>query len=316
MKRILIFGGAGYIASSVIDILLNKRNDYQVVVFDNNWKQTCDTLIPFVTSTNFEFVMGDVTDNKALSDVFSKYKPDFCFNAAALVGFPICNKYKSLATLVNTNAACYIADYCKEYKTKLIFPSTGSVYKPGQSRCDEHSEVDPPSHYGMTKYNAEQAILGYKDVVVHRYGTAMGLSFSNIRVNLLVNNLTYDSFINKTITLFESKFLRSFVHVRDIANAIVHTVENWDRVRAIGNLFNVSNNNLNLTKGQLAEKISSKLNSHVCYAEVGKDLDQRNYLMSSDLFYSTGFKATIGLDETIDELIKVAPMLSTFEKYK
>lgn len=317
MKKILITGGAGYISSSVIDILLNKRDNYKVIVLDNNWKNTSDTLIPFVTNPNFEYVSGDVTESIFLRNVFEKYKPDFCFNGSALVGFPICNKYKHLATQVNTVAACDISNYCYEFNTKLIFPSTGSVYKPGQSRCDEKSEVEPPSHYGKTKFAAEQYILQTNNqAIVHRYGTAMGLSHTNIRVNLLVNDFCYQSYINRTITLFEHTFLRSFIHVRDIAKAIVKTIEDWDNVYIVGRLFNVSNNDLNFTKGEIAEMIAQKLGTNVCYAEVGKDLDQRNYLMDNSLFYSTGFKPSVGIDATLDELIKVAPLLTTFDRYK
>ena len=314
MKTVLITGGAGYISSSVIKLLLDKEG-YRVVVLDNNWKKTCDTLIPFVSNKNFFFELGDVTEYTMLGQVFDKYNPDFCFAAAALVGFPICNKYKELAELINYKAAEWTCELCEDYNTKLIFPSTGSVYAPGQSKCDENAIVDPPSHYGETKRWAEKAIQRYNKSIIHRYGTAMGISFSNIRVNLLVNDLTYQSYINRTITLFEHTFLRSFIHVRDIASAIVHTIEYWEGVYSKGRLFNVSNNDLNFTKGQLAEMIAAKLGSNICYAEFAKDLDQRNYLMSSDLFYSTGFRPQIGIDETLEELIKVSPMLDVFEKY-
>lgn len=316
MKTILITGGGGFIASSLIKSLLDNGN-YEVIALDNNFKKTCDTLIPFIPDKNFKFVLGDVTEFATLDKTFHKYRPDFCFHASALVGFPICNKYKELATLVNFRSTQLIVDLCNLYRTKLIFPSTGSVYRPGQSRCDENSLIEPPSHYGMTKLGAEKHIKKYSsNAIIHRYGTAMGLSFSNVRVNLLANDLTYQSYLNKTITLFEHTFLRSFIHVRDIASAIVHTIENWDNVRSKGNLLNVSNNDLNFTKGQLAEMIAAKLGTNICYAEFAKDLDQRNYLMDNNLFYSTGWKPTIGMDETIDELIKAAPLLSTYDKYQ
>lgn len=314
MKTVLITGGGGFIASSVIKLLLDKK-EYRVVVLDNNWKRTCDTLIPFIPDKNFDFVLGDVTEEETLRSIFNKYVPDFCFHAAALVGFPICNKYKELAENINYYSTIDVINLCQYHGTKLLFPSTGSVYKPGQSKCDENSDVDPPTHYGRTKVWSENYLNGYNNVIIHRYGTAMGISFSNIRVNLLANDLTYQSYLNKTVTLFEHTFLRSFIHVRDIASAIVHTIENWDVVNSVGRLFNVSNNDLNFTKGELARMIAAKLGTNVCYAEFSKDLDQRNYLMDNSLFYSTGWKPVMGMNETIDELIKVAPMLTIDNRY-
>lgn len=316
MTTILITGGGGFISSSLIKLLLDKGK-YRVVVLDNNWKKTCDTLIPFVPDRNFEFILGDVTELDIIDKILRKYKPDYILHLAALVGFPICDKYKTLAYEVNYAASCNISRHARLFdpNIRFIFPSTGSVYRPGQIKCDETSVVDPPSHYGKTKIWAENDLRERDNLIIHRYGTAMGISFSNIRVNLLANDLTYQSYINRTVTLFEHTFLRSFIHVRDIASAIIHTIEKWDNVIAKGRLFNVSNNDLNFTKGQLAEMIANKLGTNVCYAEYSKDLDQRNYLMDNNLFYSTGWEPTIGMDETIDELIKVAPMLTVDNRY-
>jgi len=314
VQTILITGGAGFIASSVIDLLLSQGD--KVIVFDNNFKSSADTLIPFITDENFTYVMGDVTDYDSVLNAFKTYKPDIILHAAALVGAPICTKYKYLASLVNIRGTENVSKAAHYFNIRLLFFSTGSVYEPGQGNCDENSSVKPPSHYGYTKIVGENIVLEYDNNIVYRYGTAMGVSKNNIRVNLLVNDLTYQSFLNKTITLFEHTFLRSFIHVRDIASAVVYAVNNWERVRQTGCLFNVSNNDLNMTKGAVAEMIAAKLGTNVCYAEVGKDADQRNYLMNNDLIYSTGWTSMVGMDETLDELIKVAPLLSQYEKYK
>lgn len=312
MRKLLIFGGAGFIASSVIDMALNKG--WNVTAFDNNHKQSTDTLIPFITNENFEFIWGDITNKEDVERAY-KNNPDYVLLAAAIVGYPQCLKNQGLAKLVNVagtiNCLKQKPDDCK-----AIFCSTGSVYKPGQSMCDEKALVDPPSLYGQTKIEGEQLTLACENSLVYRFGTAMGISKNNIRVNLLANDLTYQSYLNKTITVFEKDFLRSFINVRDISGAIIFGFENWQYVTSKGKLFNVSNNDINITKEQLCEMIKIKLNSHVCYADVGKDCDKRDYRMNCDLFYSTGWRPKIGIDETLEELIKVAPILNTFEKYK
>ncbi len=218
--------------------------------------------------------------------------------------------------MVNIEGTRNVAEWSPN-QSKLIFCSTGSVYKPNQLTCDENAIAEAPSNYGQTKLTGEEIVLAEKNTIVHRYGTAMGISKNNIRVNLLANDLTYQSYLNKTITIFEHTFLRSFIHVRDIASAIIFTFENFEKMsKEPQRIFNVSNNELNLTKGELCELIKSKLNSHVCYAEVGQDVDKRNYVMNCDKIYRYGWRPTIGLEQTIDELIKTAPILSTYEKYK
>jgi nucleoside-diphosphate-sugar epimerase len=312
-KRVLIFGAAGYISSSLIDILLN--DGYQVAGFDNNFKDTTDTLIPFIRNDNFEFMLGDTTNEDDVKQAYDKFQPDYVFAASALVGFPICKRLKELATLVNINGVRNMIHFSDT--AKVIFPSTGSVYKPGQPVCDETAIVDPLSHYGYTKIVGEQIVLEHKNAIVHRYGTAMGASKNNMRVNLLANDLTLQAIANRSITIFESSFVRSFIHVEDIAKSIVFSIENFDKMSADSNrIFNVTNNNINLTKRDLCELIKLKTGCNVTYAEVNKDLDQRNYTMNADKIYTLGFEPSIGLEETIDELIKLSPLLSTFDKYR
>lgn len=312
-KTVLIFGAAGYISSSLIDILLNKG--YRVVGFDNNFKDTTDTLIPFIRNKNFEFMFGDITDDDAVKLAYDKYQPNYVFLAAALVGFPVCKRLKELATIVNING---VNNVVKNIDTaKLIFPSTGSVYKPGQLVCDENAIVDPLSHYGFTKVRGEEIVLSSKNTIVHRYGTAMGVSKNNMRANLLANDLTLQAISDKSITIFESSFVRSFIHVEDIAKSIVFSIENFDRMyNDSTKIYNVTNNKINLTKRDLCELIKNKTGCNVTYAEVNKDLDQRNYSMNADKIYNLGFIPSVTLEETIDELIKLSPLLSKFGKYQ
>jgi nucleoside-diphosphate-sugar epimerase len=312
-KTVLIFGAAGYIASSLIDVLLSKG--YNVAGFDNNFKNTTDTLIPFIRNKRFQFMFGDTTDKEDVKKAYDTFQPDYVFAASALVGFPICKRLKELATLVNINGVRNMVEYSDT--AKLIFPSTGSVYKPGQLVCDENAIVDPLSHYGHTKIVGEEIVLSKSNTILHRYGTAMGVSKNNMRVNLLANDLTLQAINNKSITIFESSFIRSFIHVEDIANSIVFSIENFDRMVNNNNkIYNVTNNDINLTKKDLCKLIKFKTGCNITYAEINKDLDQRNYSMNADKIYRLGFKPNIGLEETVDELIKLAPLLSTFDKYR
>lgn len=315
MKTILITGAAGYLASSLIDLLLQKN--YKVVGFDNNWKSTADTLLPYITNDNFEFVLGDITDNDDMSSLFDRHF-DVIVHMAAIVGAPACKKHKMVAMEVNVNGTYDLLSWRdgQSQAMPLIYCNTGSIYKGGLGICNEYSPVDPQSHYALTKYMAEEYVVQAKNTITHRYATAAGLSKNNMRVNLLANDLTIQAVRNKSLTLFESDFMRTFIHCRDIASAIVFTIENFSKMHSFQKIYNVGNPDQNYTKRQLAEIIKSLTGCHLNFAETEKDPDQRDYGYDQSAIMSFGWKPVITIKQTLRELIKAVPLLSTFDKYR
>lgn len=311
-KRCLITGCAGYLASSLIDILLQKN--YYVIGLDSNWKNTADTLLPYITNPAFEFILGDITEEKDVQRAFMR-EPDYVVHMAAIVGAPACVKYKALSTLVNVIGTQNIINRKPDY-TKLVYCNTGSIYKGGQGICDENSIVDPQSHYALTKWEAEKIVLNACNTISHRYATAAGVSRNNMRVNLLSNDLTIQAVRTKALTLFEADFMRTFVHCWDIANSIVFTLEHFDEMQLKQRVYNVGSPTQNYTKRQLAEIIQTKTGCSVSYAETEKDPDCRDYGYNQDAIRSFGWEPTISMEQTIDELIKAVPLLSTFDKYR
>lgn len=310
-KKVLVTGAAGYLASSIIHQLL--REGYDVVGLDNNFKGTTDTLIPFIPHKHFSFILGDITDAGVVQRAYDGV--DYCVHAAAIVGAPACKKYKTLASIVNVGGCENMAKYKPEH-VKLVYCNTGSIYAGGHGVCNESSLVDPQSHYAKTKWEGEQAFGFTENVIAHRYATAMGLSRNNMRVNLLANDLAYQAVVNRTLTIFEADFMRTFIHCNDIADAVVFTIQHFDDMYDKQGVYNVGNNDLNFTKRQLVEAIRAKTGCHVSYAETEKDPDQRDYGYSSDAIYSFGWRPKVGLRETIDELIKAVPILIPWERYR
>ena len=313
MKTVLITGAAGYLASHLIDFLLDD-GDYVVVGMDNNWKSTSDTLIPFISDDAFFFFPGDVTNEDDVKKVY-KNCPDYVIHMAAIVGAPACNKYRSLSSLVNVEGTHNIVKHKPSY-TKLIYCNTGSIYAPGAGVCDENSPVDAKSHYAKTKLAGEFEVLSAKNTISHRYATAMGVSKTNMRVNLLANDLTYQAVTEKTLTLFEPHFMRTFIHCYDIANSIFFTMKNFDGMLDKQRVYNVGNNDMNFTKGQLAQLIQEQTGCHINFAETEKDPDQRDYGYDSSAIYSFGWRPIFDMSYCIKELIKVTPLLTPWDKYR
>ena len=310
-KKVVVLGAAGYIGSTLVDLLLN--NDYKVLAVDNFWKGNCDTLIPFITNPNFSFSFGDITNPEDMKKLLND--ADFIWAGAALVGFPCCKRYPDLAQRTNVYGLENVLKYRRK-NCPTIFMSTGSVYGEVPSGlCSEESDTNPLSLYGITKLDGEKISLKEGNVIIFRPATAFGVGYASTRVNLLANTLCYEAVINKTIILYESSFRRTFVHVRDICTAILHSIKNFNEMYSNHKIYNLGHKDLNITKGELVEKIRQKTGCKVINMTDTFDDDKRNYACDFSRLYSTNWTPTVDLDTGLDELIKISPMLTEWNRY-
>jgi nucleoside-diphosphate-sugar epimerase len=305
--------GLGFIGTTLVNLLLNEG--HEVVGMDNRFKENLDNAICFIPNKNFKFILGDITDVEHVKRFYDN-EMDYCITTAGIVGFPCADRFKDLAYAVNVKGNENMVRY-KPPHVGIVYTGTGSVYKPGQPVCTEESEVDPPSWYGKTKLMGEQAILWDKRSLVHRYATACGVGFSTLRVNLLLNDLCYKAVNERTIVIYEGNFRRVFINIFDLVQAIYVTLQNFDNLLDDNNrIYNVGNNELSLTKLELAHLIQKKTGCHVIEADVFKDKDCRDYGYSSLKFMNkTNWTPKIGLEQTIDDLIKVCPLLTPWNRY-
>jgi nucleoside-diphosphate-sugar epimerase len=129
-----------------------------------------------------------------------------------------------------------------------------------------------------------------------------------MRIDLLVNDFTYRAFHDRFIVLFEGHFKRNYIHVRDIARVFLHGLNKITEMQ--GEIFNVGLSEANISKFELCERIQKQIPSFIFMeALVGKDPDQRNYIVSNDKLEATGFLPTVSIEAGIAELIKGFTML-------
>jgi nucleoside-diphosphate-sugar epimerase len=129
-----------------------------------------------------------------------------------------------------------------------------------------------------------------------------------MRIDLLVNDFTYRAVYDRFVVLFESQFKRNYIHVRDVSRVFQHAIAKFDRMK--GQIYNVGLSDANVSKNELCQHIQKHLPDFVFLdAPVGKDPDQRNYIVSNAKIEATGFKPQFSLDVGIAELIKGYTML-------
>ena len=303
--NILITGGAGYLGSVITDYLYQFGQINKLTVYDNiMYNQT--SCINYAHKRNFEFIHGDVRNHEKLLPYIEE--ADVIIPLAAIVGFPACERDKDLATAINYTHVKFICDNIKPGQ-KILYPNTNSGYGIGENgECTEESPLNPISHYGVTKVNAEKEILKVGGISL-RLATVFGSS-PRMRMDLLVNEFVYKALTDKYITIFEKNFVRNYIHIRDVAYAFNFVKENYDRLS--GNTFNVGLSDANLSKQQLVEKIQKYVPDFaITYSDYYEDPDKRDYIVSNKKIEKEGWRPQYSLDDGIKELIKTYKILIT-----
>lgn len=299
MKKILVTGGAGYIGSVLVPELLKAGHEVTVV---DNFLYNQPSLLDVCHYKTLTIVRGDARNEALLKKhVVGK---NFIIPLAGLVGAPVCAEDPLGAGSINRDAVLMLLTL-RAPEQKIIFPSTNSGYgrmEKGVAYCDENSPLDPVSLYGKLKVETEEALLKAGNVVSFRLATVCGMS-PRMRTDLLVNDFVYRAIADISITLFESHFKRNYIHVRDVARAFIHAMDNFESMK--NQTYNVGLSNANLSKFELCEKIKEKLPKFVfTESTVGEDPDKRNYIISNEKIEKTGFATQVSIEDAIVELIK------------
>lgn len=296
--KILVTGGAGYLGSVMVPELL--KLGHEVTVLDT-FMFGQSSLAEVCYLDNFEVARGDARD-KALLKSLTKDK-DVVIPLAALVGAPLCNR-DMIGTVSTNRDAVQTLSAVLSPAQRVLMPITNSGYGVGQDGiyCTEETPLNPISTYGQTKVDAEKIILQRENSMSFRLATVFGMS-PRMRLDLLVNDFTYRAVKDGFIVVFEGHFKRNYIHIRDVARAFIHGIDNFDTMK--GEAYNVGLSDANLSKMELCAKIKEHVpNFTIMEAEIGKDPDQRNYIVSNEKIESTGFKPQYSLDMGIKELLK------------
>ena len=225
-----------------------------------------------------------------------------------MVGAPLCNIDPINAKTINHDSMLALFEWAKSDQY-ILMPTTNSAYGTGDKNnfCSEESELRPISQYAQEKVLVEKTLLERSNSISFRLATVFGMS-PRMRIDLLVNDFVYRAIHDRFIVLFESHFKRNYIHIRDVTRVFLHAIQNLDKMR--GQIYNVGLSNANLSKRELCERIQAFVPDFIFQeALVGKDPDQRNYIVSNEKIEKTGFKPSYSLESGIQELIKGYVML-------
>ncbi len=301
--KVLITGGAGYLGSVLAPTLLAQGH---VVTVLDGFLFRQNSLMDCCQYEHFQVVRGDCRDEGVVKPLVEK--ADVIIPLAALVGAPMCDRDKVAAQTTNRDAVQMLCRLASEDQ-RVIYPTTNSGYGIGEAGkfCTEETPLHPISLYGVTKAEAERAVLERENSISLRLATVFGAS-PRMRTDLLVNDFVYRAMMDHAVVVFEGHFKRNYIHIRDVARVFLHALEKFETMK--GKAYNVGLDDANLSKLELCAEIKKQLPNFVYIeAPIGEDPDKRDYIVSNARLYATGFRPEWPLQRGITELIKTYTIL-------
>lgn len=303
MRTILVTGGAGYIGSVLVRLLLSQR--YKVRVVDN-LMYGGESLTGILGQKNLEFIKGDLRDARTMQ---SAVKGVFAVaHLAAIVGDPACALNPELAKSVNLEASTKLYQLAASAGVKkFIFASTCSNYGKTENNLayvNEQSPLKPLSLYAETKVAFENYLLGSFGLnrcqpVCLRFATAYGVS-PRMRFDLTVNDFIKQISLGRELYVHGKQLWRPYCHVIDLAQSVIQVLA--ARITKLNDMvFNVGDTAENYQKQMIVRLINEQIPlARVKY--VDKEEDPRDYKVNFDkikraLHYKVSKKIADGIKE-------------------
>ena len=258
MSNIIVTGGAGFIASHLVDRLISQ--DHKVTIIDNLSTGNISNI-----NNDAIFYESDIRDVKSLDEIFSKERPDFVFHLAAQINLR--DSFKDPVNDVNNNiiGTLNIIEVSKKYNIKnLVFTSTGgAIYDPLSSNPPwvEFNQVKPCSPYGISKLAAENYIstsgLNYNIFrLANVYGPRQNSKGEAGVISIFIDKIRK----NENLVIFgDGEQSRDFIY---IDNVIDYLILPFTKSSIKNTIINVGTGK-ETTVNRIAEIILEKMNSNL-----------------------------------------------------
>jgi nucleoside-diphosphate-sugar epimerase len=305
MKKVIIFGGEGYIGLIVKNYLIKKN--YHVKTFDNLIYDKHKNI-----KIRNDFIYGDICNKKNINSILNDF--DHVVILSGLVGDPITKKYPKISKRINYYATKNLISVCaKKNLKKIIFISTCSNYgvSDNKVKIKENAKLKPLSLYAKDKVAIEKYILSLKGKTkscfcILRFATAFGLS-PRMRFDLTINEFVHTLFSGKKLKLYDVDTYRPYCHINDFAR-LIDVVFSSERKKINFETFNAGSTSNNYSKLSIFNLIRKKIkNSKFVILKESKD--RRDYNVSFEkvkkvLNFKTKYSINYGINQIIDYLKK------------
>lgn len=302
--KALVCGGAGFIGSNIVRLLLNENHD--VTVFDNLHSGYQENIEEF---NDIEFVEGDIRDVDALNKVVAG--TDVIFHLAASVGNKRSIDHPIDDSQINVIGTLNVLEAARHHDVrKVVYSSSAGIF--GELKTlpiDETHPIEPDSPYGVSKLAGEKHCLAYSklydlDAVCLRYFNVYGVNQRYDAYGNVIPIFGHRILNNEPITIFgDGGQTRDFVNVKDVAkaNVLAATTDN------VNGAFNIASGT-RITINHLA-KMMCQISGIDTPIEYGPERpgDVRDSLADISLARENfGFVPTVDIEEGLVEYIEWA----------
>ncbi len=300
IKKVLVTGGGGYVGSVLIPKLL--EHGYTVCVLDLfiYGEQVFDDV---KGNPNLELYKGDIRNQSLLKKILPGC--DAVIHLACISNDPSFELDPELGKSINFDAFAPLVDISKDSGVKrFIYASSSSVYGIKEEKnVTEDLPLLPLTDYSKYKAMCEDVLLqkrapGFVTLIL-RPSTVCGYS-PRLRLDLTVNILTNHAVNNRKITVFGGQQMRPNIHIEDMAQAYIKSLE-WPDEAIDGKIFNVGFDNF--TVSEIADKVRTVVGEDIQIVTTPTD-DNRSYHVSSvKIKKELGFVAEHTVEDAIHDLV-------------
>ena len=238
-NNILVTGGAGYIGSHIVELLI--KNKSKVFIYDN-----LVTGYKKLVNKKAKFIKGDIKNLKHLSKTIKDNKIHSIIHLAAYLNISEAEKYKNKYYKNNVEGTLKLIMACKNNNVKnIIFSSSCSIYGNVKGSVNENKKPNPKSYYAFTKFKSEEIIKKYSKKFCYKYGilryfNVAGASESgkigeiershgHLIKNIAIQSQKLKSIINiygNNYNTNDGTCIRDYIHVSDLAEVHLKTLKN------------------------------------------------------------------------------------------
>lgn len=288
MPRVMVLGGAGYIGGAIVKKLIDsKMKNDEIIVVDNLLYED-EYLEDRVT-----FYYEDISTSYGMKNVLKYFTPDIVLHFAGIVGDEACRIHKKYSEQCNVQSLKWLVD---NFKGRIIFPSSCSVYGANDLIVDENSQLNPLSLYAEQKIKAEEVLRERDNTLILRLGTVHGLSPYRFRNDLVTHTLTLKAIKHGQMSVYGGEQYRPLINLDDIAETVIHNMN-----KNINGTYNISFGNYKII--YIAEKIASITGAKINETEIPFE-DMRNYKVNNQKAKDNlEFNPKYDIGKTIAEIV-------------
>lgn len=299
LKTILVTGGAGYVGAVLVPKMLAKG--YHVKVLD--LYMYGDVLKSVKGHPSLEEIKADLRDVEVLKKVIPGC--DAIIHLACISNDPSFELNPDLGKSINYDAFIPLVDIAKDSGVKrFIYASSSSVY--GIKEVQDVTEdlpLEPLTDYSKYKAMCEDVLMkkrtpGFTTLIL-RPATICGYS-SRLRLDLTVNILTNHAYNNREIKVFGGEQMRPNLHIDDMADLYLRTLE-WPDEAIDGKIYNAGYENYRVR--EIADMVKSEVGPDVSIVTTPTD-DNRSYHVSSHkIKRELGFAPAHSIQDAVRDLV-------------